>query len=293
MADTKNALCLSIIPSLLNEEQAVVTNKLFNVKLMCSSGSDRRAVPLAVDSTADTNERARPISTAPTGLFHVAVHDVTPHQIEPLKRIIDQVSPLIDNRLSAAVVPCWHGTELSAHDREFCRWVVEHCGEIHLHGFTHWRPRGLSLVASLTGRANEFSRLPSTAIHERLRDGQQLLRKHFGRAARGFVPPAWCRGLVTADVLEQHGLHYLIGFNRAESVHGARLSLTTWNWDWGVISRLSPIAELITSARRARALQCVVFHPADVGRAFLGRGIEQVKRLLAEGNQPVLFDEVW
>lgn len=143
-----------------------------------------------------------------------------------------------------------------------------------------------------TNRSDEFARLSRSAIRDRLYQGQQIIKQHFECSARGFVPPAWSRGQLRIDDIVQHGMRYMIGFNRAESVE-KQVQLTTWNWDWGMASHLGMLAEYFTSLRQNLGLPCIVFHPLDVERGYLERGISCVKRLLAEGKRPVLFDEVF
>jgi len=196
----------------------------------------------------------------------------------------------------AAVVPCWHGERLSGSARGFVEWVKVEFGEVLLHGYTHHRADHGGAIGLLTGNANEFTRMGTCEAIKRLRCGQAILAEVFGQPANGFVPPAWQRGPITSSVLVVSGFRYSVGFTGVESVEGERIPLCTWSWDAGVFGPLGVAGEAVGSVLTAvhpEAVPCVVFHPLDVERGFLPRGMALVKKFLAEGRRPVTFGNLF
>jgi hypothetical protein len=96
-------------------------------------------------------------------------------------------------------------------------------------------------------------------------------------------------------MLRACGLDYATGMTAVER-HGApNIPLATWSWDSGRYAPLGHIGHAlgqVMHAARPRAVPCVVFHPADVGRRFVARGARLVASLVARGRKPVLFRHV-
>jgi predicted deacetylase len=226
-------------------------------------------------------------------MFHILLHDVTPQLQAPIAAIVEQLRPLVGNQMMAAVVPCWHGERLKRSAHAFIKFVRANFSEALLHGYTHQTGNG-GPVGWLTGNANEFTGLCADDALGRLGCGQTVFLEIFGQPARGFVAPAWQRGSITDQVLAGAGIRYNVGLTGVETVDGHRIPLSTWSWDAGRIAALGYVGEAIGSvmaAARPGAAPCVVFHPSDVERGFLPRGIRLVKKLLAEGRKPIVFCE--
>jgi hypothetical protein len=97
-------------------------------------------------------------------------------------------------------------------------------------------------------------------------------------------------------VLVVSGFRYSVGFTGVESTDGERFPLSTWSWDAGVVAPLGVTGEAVgnvLAAVRPEAVPCVVFHPLDVERGFLPRGMALVKKFLAEGRKPVTFENLF
>ncbi len=223
-------------------------------------------------------------------MFFVVVHDITPQQWEPLAAIIRQLQPLVGQNLSAAVVPCWQGEPLRKAPLGFIDWVKSHFAEILLHGCTHQHPGAGGPVGWLTGQSNEFTGLSTSAAVERLQRGQAILTECFGQPAAGFVPPAWQWGPINLELLKTSGLRYGVGMAGIYYVDGRRAPLATWSWDAGVCAPLGYAGEALGAVRfklRKEAIPCLVFHPLDVERGFVSRGIQLIEKNLSAGRKPM------
>jgi predicted deacetylase len=231
----------------------------------------------------------------PSNVFLVVIHDVAPPLLSSVRAILAQVHPLVQTNVAAAVVPRWHGTQLSRAHRGFIELVQTNCREILLHGYTHHRV-GHGLISALTGGADEFVSLSAVEAIERLRRAQAVLTEVFGEAAVGFVPPTWHRGPLTDHLLAEAGLRYCIGLTRITCSPRAPIPLATWSWDLGVIAfsgYLGELAGTILFTCRRSAIPCVVFHPVDQRRGFVERGIRWIQTLLDQGRQPVVFKDLF
>lgn len=233
---------------------------------------------------------------ASTPAFHVIIHDITPQLQAPISAIVEQLRPLVGTQIMAGVVPCWRGERLNRSARGFLKFVRANFSEMLLHGYTHHRAGNGGPIGWLTGNANEFTGLSTDDAVGRLGCGQAMFAEVFGQIARGFVAPAWQRGPITKRILADVGLRYCVGLTGVEGVNGECVPLSTWSWDAGVVTSLGYFGEALghlMSALRPGAAPCVTFHPLDVERRFLPRGIRLVKTLLAEGRRPMSFGEQW
>jgi len=180
--------------------------------------------------------------------FHIVVHDVTPQLWAPLIAVVGKLQPLVGQNISAAIVPCWHGEPLTRlissgpsglpDSKGFVHWVECEFAAILLHGYTHRLAGNGGPVGLLTSKANEFTGLSVAAAIERLRSGQAILTECFGKAAAGFIPPAWQWGRITTEILRECGFRYGIGITDIYYTDGRRVPLATWSWDAGSFAPL-------------------------------------------------------
>jgi Uncharacterized protein conserved in bacteria (DUF2334) len=187
-------------------------------------------------------------------------------------------------------VPRWHGNQIAEHPLSIDHARASY-GELLLHGYTHQASSARGPIALLTNGANEFSALRHEDARFRVRHGQADLTRCFGAGASGFVPPAWQAGSLTSALLAESGIVYQLGLRELRTATGGRQPLAVWSWDCGRVAALGLAGECLGALMRAilrGATPCVVLHPADLARGFLGRAIDLVRRLLAEGLQPVL-----
>lgn len=227
---------------------------------------------------------------AETG-FLVVIHDVTPYFANEIERILNALGPLVGTRLTAAVVPCWHGRASVVADHPFWKTINESFQEVLLHGHRHRNDKSATCLSLLTGRADEFSRLTEIECETRIAAGLEQMEGLLQNRPVGFLPPAWQRGQATPEVLLRHGLRFVLGMHGLEFVGHGSIPLTTWSWDCGRIGWLGHVAETYGSLRsrwRPSALPTIAIHPADVSRGFLPRAVLICQRLLGEGRRPVL-----
>lgn len=232
-------------------------------------------------------------STGVTGdgrCFCVVIHDVAPVFAAEIKQILDQLQPLLGNRFSAAVVPCWQGRHPDSDDcRQFQIWA-ERCGELLLHGWTHHRQHRPGLVSWLTGCSDEFSGMTRSEARLRVTAAQSQMKLIFGAPLSGFVAPAWQFPGTVADIQEAE-IEYLMGFQRLESHLGESIPLATWSWDWGWLpgtSRVGPWLGTVKQACCRAAIPAIVLHPVDVHRRRVTHALRLIGRFLQAGWQPVL-----
>ncbi|HUR47677.1 MAG TPA: DUF2334 domain-containing protein [Candidatus Saccharimonadales bacterium] len=216
--------------------------------------------------------------------FIVSVHDVEPRFLKEIMTIVEALRERVGTTMCAAVV-----AEPMAQpgSTRFGSWVKEHFEEIALHGYSHrsslrWHP-----ISILTGGANEFSGLPKAEALERLGRGQKALTCAMGSPARVFVPPAWCAGAVAVKGAAREGLSTIVTLRLLLTEEG-RIPLATYSWDCGRPGLLGYAGEWLGGL--LAGIPCITFHPADVRRGFLERGLSMVDRRLNEGRSPITFE---
>ncbi len=231
----------------------------------------------------------------PQRSFCVVLHDVAPVFIQQIEKIVSKMRPLVGSKMSAAVVPCWHGRTLEPREEGFLELVRSDFDETLLHGYRHERSSGRGLISLLTNSSDEFNGLSLADAADRLRLGQDVLKTCFSAPAAGFIAPTYQRGNLTAKILADHGLRYCVGFRNVEHSDGRRDRLATWCWDMGVARPLGYVGHAFGHTLKRlspSALPCLALHPFDADRRFLKRAVTLVRSLLAEGRQPVLTGEL-
>ena len=218
-------------------------------------------------------------------LFLVCIHDATPAYARETQAMIDDLAPLVGERLSCGVVPDWHGAwPLAAHP-EFCRLIDDSSEELLLHGYVHQRRHGWGPVTLLAG-SDELNGLDRDETRATLERGQRVMSQIFGRPARGFLPPAWQRGHVLPS--HENLLQHLLGFFSLDSAAGQRIPLATWSWDCGRIGWLGHVGHGVGWLMQSmnRGVPVVAIHPNDLHRGFWPRILRLIEQLLAAGFEP-------
>lgn len=222
--------------------------------------------------------------------FLVIVHDVAPPFAAAIHTILSQLQPLLQEQISAALVPCWHGASLAQAGVDFYQQLGQF-GEHLLHGYEHRRLNGTGWVSWLTNQADEFASLSRYETEARLGQGQQIFKAVLGIEAEGFIPPAWQWGHINPTLLSRYGLRFGVGFHAVYQVEGKSWPLATWSWDAGRIASLGWVTYWVGFLRwflRPRATPCLVFHPSDEKRGFLPLGVRLVRSFLERGYRPLL-----
>lgn len=221
--------------------------------------------------------------------FLVVVHDVCPVFQHEVTAIIDALNPSIGRKMAAAVVPKWHGQAID--DGRFCESLADHFDEILLHGRTHQRERGGGVISFVTQHSDEFAGLNADDALQRLKLGQEQLTKLFGHRIAGFVPPAWQRGPIRGEILQQSGLDYLMGYRAIQWADGHSIPLSTLTWDVGRFTSLGVAAEWVGRLLyrySPQRMACLAIHPVDVSRGYLPRIVRFVERWMTAGGIPVV-----
>lgn len=218
--------------------------------------------------------------------FIVSVHDVEPRFQQELTAVVDALQPRVGKAMSAAVVA--EPTEKFG-SPDFQSLVKENFTEIALHGFSHQSRLRWDPISLLTNRANEFSWMPQSQAKVRLHLGQEALNRSLGAPASVFIPPAWCLGAITIQTAADAGLSAIVTLRRLLTREG-RIPLAISSWDCGRMALLGYAGEWFGRVRSG--IPCVTFHPADVRRGFLTRGIRMLDRLLERGFQPTTFAQL-
>ena len=227
--------------------------------------------------------------------FCVMLHDVAPIYESHVDTFTRSMSPMVGNKMSAAVVPCWGGVPLSEKDRPFLDRVRNEYANLQLHGYEHFRPAGGGLVSTISDGKDEMNGLDSAETDRRLAAGQEILERWLGQPACGFIAPTYMIGLATPERLAKFGIHYTVGYRQVITSSGQRLPISTWVWDVSPIRLLCRAGYRLGEMQyrfRKQALPCVVLHPLDLERGFLPQIERTVRKLLDAGRQPVLLESI-
>lgn len=223
----------------------------------------------------------------------VVVHDCSSAFLSELSHIAERLHPILGWKMSAAIVPRWHGhldcrSNVAYHD------LVMQFSERLLHGWTHQSSTRLRPLSLLTNCADEFSRLDETTILARLESAQADFRDLTGRNAEGFLPPAW-QFPIRASRLPS--LKFVMRFGCLQSCQSERRNqpLATSSWDWGRLSLLGYPGEWIGRLRQRihqSAIPCIAIHPVDVRRGHFDRAVRLIETLKRRGYHPVTASEL-
>jgi predicted deacetylase len=215
----------------------------------------------------------------------VAIHDVGPRfesEIDRLRDILGNHVPA--EKLALLVVPD-HGGEapVAAGSPFACRlrgWA-ESGAEIFVHGWFHHdtsEHRGRSARSTaryLTENEGEFFAIDLATSRQRMADGKRLIEDIIGRAAAGFIAPAWSYGPEALEALAESD------FALAED------DWTIWRPTSGeilchgpVIAWASPSGPRIVSSLVAAQILPSALHSAPVVRLAVHPGDSAVPSLL-------------
>ena len=217
----------------------------------------------------------------------IAIHDFSPVFLRELNEIVERLYPLVGRQVSAAVVPCWHGSSQGNSSDEY-RSLLNVVAERLLHGWTHQSRFPYHPISLLTGDADEMRGLDRQAIIKRIEAGQAAFTELTNQPAMGFVPPAWQLPIRSTDLAS---LRFVVRYGAIESCQapGRKHRLATWSWDWGCLGWLSRGGEIfgkIQSLYCPAAIPCVVIHPIDLRRGYLPHAEQRIRKLLDRGYVP-------
>lgn len=223
----------------------------------------------------------------------VVVHDFSSVFLSELTHITRMLEPLVGQRMSAAIVPRWHGSSCCVSNAAYRDLLKNYSGHL-LHGWTHQSASRLRPFSLLTGSADEFRGLDETAILTRLEHARADFWELTGDCAAGLLPPAWQLPIPSHRL---PALEFVMRFGRLESCRHPEWTqpLATSSWDWGRLGWLGYGGEWVGNLLRRTsrgAVPCIAIHPIDVARGFFARALEIIKALSQLGFRPSLPAEL-
>ena len=190
----------------------------------------------------------------------VSIHDVSPRFEREVDLLLGHLQPHVGRRLAMLVVPNHWGDAPITPDfrRRLHAWADEGV-EMFVHGWFHRDEavhQGLNAVRArhMTAGEGEFLGLSYADALERMRRGKACVEDATGRAAAGFIAPAWLYGEGARRALPD------AGFALAED-HGR-----VWRPADGAVLARGPV---ITWASRSRMRRWSSFAAAGLLRRVL------------------------
>ncbi len=220
-----------------------------------------------------------------------SIHDVSPRFESEVDALVDMLSRYVGNRIAMLVVPNHWGDAPIVHGSPFAarlRSWADAGFEMFLHGFyhrddsRHERASDRLRARLMTAAEGEFLGLSKEEASERLADGKSLLEDLIGRAAAGFVAPAWLYGPGTLQALSEARIPIAEDHMRVWSpATGELLALgPVITWASRSRTRLASSLAAASALRRApmSALRVGV-HPPDVRHPALVQSIEKTLQI--------------
>ncbi|WP_375248876.1 DUF2334 domain-containing protein [Sphingomonas sp.] len=216
-----------------------------------------------------------------------SIHDVSPRFESAVDQLLDRLAPHVGTRLAMLVVPDhWNQAPITAAFGARLRAWADAGIEMFVHGWSHLDDsahRGAAALKAkhMTAGEGEFLGLDHAEALARMRRGKALVEDLTGRAATGFIAPAW---LYSDDARIALGD---AGFALAED--HARV------WRPGVEGRAAIVARgpVITWASRSRPRQLSSLAAAAILRHVL-QPSETVRIAVHPGDVtvPQLLDSI-
>jgi predicted deacetylase len=209
-----------------------------------------------------------------------SIHDVSPRFEGEVDRLLDHLAPHVGRRLAMLVVPDhWSSAPITpAFARRLRGWSDEGI-EMFVHGWTHRddsRHAGAAAgfkARHMTAGEGEFLGLSRDEALRRMRRGKALVEDVTGRAATGFIAPAWLYSDGARAALADAGFALAEDHARVWRPGGgvvARGPVITW----ASRTRMRQLSSLAAAGALRHALQPVrnvriAVHPGDTGVAAL------------------------
>ena len=127
-----------------------------------------------------------------------SIHDVSPRFEGQVDRLLDHLAPHVGRRLAMLVVPDhWSSAPITPAFAARLRGWADEGIEMFVHGWTHRDDSRHARAAAgfkakhMTAGEGEFLGLDHADALRRMRRGKALVEDITGRAATGFIAPAW------------------------------------------------------------------------------------------------------
>lgn len=231
-----------------------------------------------------------------------SIHDVSPRFEREVDLLLDRLAPFVGRRLAMLVVPDhWGGAPMTPVFAARLRGWADAGIEMFVHGWFHRDDtvhRGVAAVKAtrLTAGEGEFLGLDHREALARMRRGKALVEDVTGRAATGFIAPAWLYSADARAALVDAGFALAEDHHRVWAPGGATLAkgpVITWasRTDARALSSLAAAAVLRHALRPLPTVRVAV-HPGDVTRPALLRSIDRTFATLTRHRRPAAYAEL-
>lgn len=228
-----------------------------------------------------------------------SIHDVSPKFSNEIDTLLDQLSRHLNGpNLAMLVVPNHWGSAPIAQDRTFqhrVRGWADAGVEMFVHGWEH-RDNSAHETAlagfkakHMTAGEGEFLGLDHTTALARMVDGKKLVEDIIGRAATGFIAPAWLYGPGALAALHEAGFtmaeDHMKVWNPASAKVLTRGPVITWasRSKMRIASSLG-FAALARHVLKPMTYVRVAVHPGDAHVPRLRHSIDVTIATLLKGR---------
>lgn len=205
-----------------------------------------------------------------------SIHDVSPRFEGQVDRLLDHLAPHVGQRLAMLVVPDhWGGAPMTPAFAARLRGWAEAGIEMFVHGWFHrddsaHRGGAAFKAKHMTASEGEFLGLDHATALDRMRRGKALVEEVTGRAAAGFIAPAWLYSDDARAALADAGFALAEDHAKVWAPGGATLArgpVITWasRSDARALSSLAAAAVLRHALQPLPTVRIAV-HPGDVTR---------------------------
>ena len=203
-----------------------------------------------------------------------SIHDVSPRFESEVDRLLDHLAPHVGRRLAMLVVPDhWSSAPITPAFATRLRGWADEGIEMFVHGWTHRddsRHTGATAgfkAKHMTAGEGEFLGLSHADALQRMRRGKALVEDITGRAATGFIAPAWLYSDGARAALADAGFGLAEDHARVWRPGGdvvARGPVITWASrtrmrQWSSLAAASVLRHALQPARHVR----IAVHPGD------------------------------
>ena len=203
-----------------------------------------------------------------------SIHDVSPRFEGQVDRLLDHLAPHVGRRLAMLVVPDhWSSAPITPAFAGRLRGWADEGIEMFVHGWTHRDDSAHAGAAAalkakhMTAGEGEFLGLSHAEALARMRRGKALVEDITGRAATGFIAPAWLYSEGARGALADAGFALAEDHARVWRPGGdvvARGPVITW----ASRTRMRQLSSLAAAAALRHVLQPtrnvrIAVHPGD------------------------------
>lgn len=203
-----------------------------------------------------------------------SIHDVSPRFEGEVDQLLDHLAPHVGRRLAMLVVPDhWSSAPITPPFARRLRGWADEGIEMFVHGWTHRDDSRHTRAAAgfkakhMTAGEGEFLGLSHDEALQRMRRGKALIEEITGRAAAGFIAPAWLYSEGARAALTDAGFALAEDHARVWQPGGAvvaRGPVITWASrsrarQWSSLAAAAALRHALQPVRHVR----IAVHPGD------------------------------